>query len=45
MSPAITAAGVANTRPPSGTTPMIWSMSTSGLESLRIVFHAIVRIR
>ena len=45
MSPAITAPEVASTRPSSGTIARNWRTSTSGLESARIVFQAIVRIR
>jgi hypothetical protein len=43
--PAITAPGVASTRPSGGTSESVCRTLTSGLESLRIVFQAIVRIR
>ena len=45
MRPAITAPEVARTRPSAGTMPSVFSTLTTGLESLRIVFQAIVRIR
>ncbi len=45
MSPAITAPEVASTRPSWGTICRNWRTFTAGLESSRIVFQAIVRIR